>query len=147
MCAYMCVCFRICMCVRVCMFLPTCLCLCKRLCFSVYVCMYGNYICMCACFVYVCVCVCVCVCEFQGKKYLIKLESLIIFTPWDFFHISLSWWSFTGFGKKKSPQVSRSLLSILAVVSNAFVWIVSPLRLISKSFSLFSKLLVTLPKH
>ena len=46
----------------------------------------------------------------------------------------------------KSPQVSRTLLSILAVLNNVVVWIVSTLPPTSKSFSPFSNPLVTVPK-
>ena len=46
----------------------------------------------------------------------------------------------------KSPQVSRILLSILADRNNAVVWIVSTRPLISKSFSPFIKLSVTVPR-
>ena len=53
------------------------------------------------------------------------------------FHWSLS--------DSKSPQVSWTLLSILADLNNAVVWMVSPSPLISKSSSLFTKSLVTVP--
>ena len=46
----------------------------------------------------------------------------------------------------KSPQVSRTLLSILAVLNNAVVWMVSTHPPTSKSFSPFSNPLVTVPK-
>ena len=46
----------------------------------------------------------------------------------------------------KSPQVSRTLLSIQANLSNALVWIVSTRSLISKSSSPFTKPLVTVPR-
>ena len=46
----------------------------------------------------------------------------------------------------KSPQVSRTLLSILAVLNNAVVWMVSTRPPTSKSSSLFSNPLVTVPK-
>ena len=46
----------------------------------------------------------------------------------------------------KSPQVSRTLLSILAVFNNAAVWIVSTQLLTSKSSSPFNNPLVTVPK-
>ena len=46
----------------------------------------------------------------------------------------------------KSPQVSRTLLSILAVFNNAVVWVVSTRPLTSKSSRLFNNPLVTLPK-
>ena len=53
------------------------------------------------------------------------------------FHWSLS--------DSKSPQVSRTLLSILAVLKNAVVWMVSTRPLTSKSSSPFSNPLVTVP--
>ena len=53
------------------------------------------------------------------------------------FHWSLS--------DSKSPQVSRTLLSILAVLSNAVVWIVSTRPLTSKSSRPFNNPLVTVP--
>ena len=45
----------------------------------------------------------------------------------------------------KSPQVSRTHLCILAVLSNAVVWIVSTRPPISKSSSSFNNPLVTVP--
>ena len=51
------------------------------------------------------------------------------------FHLSLS--------DSKSPQVSRTRLSILAVLSNAVVWIVSTRPLTSKSSRPFNNPLVT----
>ena len=53
------------------------------------------------------------------------------------FHWSLS--------HSKSPQVSRTLLSILAVLNNAIVWMVSTRPPASKSSSPFSNPLVTVP--
>ena len=53
------------------------------------------------------------------------------------FHWSLS--------DSKSPQVSKTLLSILAVLNNAVVWMVSTRPPTSKSFSPFSNPLVTVP--
>ena len=46
----------------------------------------------------------------------------------------------------KSPQVSRTLLSILAVFNNAVVWMVSTRLPTSKSSRPFSSPLVTVPK-
>ena len=46
----------------------------------------------------------------------------------------------------KSPQVSRTLLSILAVFSNAVVWMVSPRPPTSKSSKPFDNPFVTVPK-
>ena len=54
------------------------------------------------------------------------------------FHWSLS--------DSKSPHVSRTLLSILSVLNNAVVWMVSTRPPTSKSSSLFSNPLVTVPK-
>ena len=54
------------------------------------------------------------------------------------FHWSLS--------DNKSPQVSRTLLSILAVLNNAVVWVISTCPPNSKSSSPYSNLLVTVPK-
>ena len=54
------------------------------------------------------------------------------------FHWSLS--------DSKSPQVSRTLLSILAVLNNPVVWMVSTRPPTSKSSSPFSYPLVTVPK-
>ena len=53
------------------------------------------------------------------------------------FHRSLS--------DTKSPQVSRTRLSILAVLSNAVLWIVSTRQLTSKSSKPFNNPLVTVP--
>ena len=46
----------------------------------------------------------------------------------------------------KSPQVSRTLLSILAVFNNALVWMVSTRPPISKSSRPFNNPLLTVPK-
>ena len=46
----------------------------------------------------------------------------------------------------KSPQVSRTLLSIQAVLNNAVIWIVSTRLPTSKSSSPFNNPLVTVPK-
>ena len=46
----------------------------------------------------------------------------------------------------KSPQVSRTLLSIPAVLNNALVWMVSTRPPTSKSCSPFNNPLVTVPK-
>ena len=54
------------------------------------------------------------------------------------FHWSLS--------DSKSPQVSRTPLSILTVLNNAVVWMVSTLPPTSKSSSPFNNPIVTVPK-
>ena len=46
----------------------------------------------------------------------------------------------------KSPQVSRTILSILADLNNAVVWMVSTRPLISKSSNSYTSLLVTVPR-
>ena len=46
----------------------------------------------------------------------------------------------------KFPRVTRTLLSILVVLNNVVVWMVSTRPFISKSSSLFNNLLVTAPK-
>ena len=51
-----------------------------------------------------------------------------------------------GLSDSKSPQVSRTLLSILAVLSNAAIWIVSTLPPTSKSPRPFNNPLVIVPK-
>ena len=62
------------------------------------------------------------------------------------FHISVSWWFFhSGLSDSKSPQVSRTLLSILAVLNNVVVWMVSTRPPTSKSTSPFSNPLITVP--
>ena len=52
-------------------------------------------------------------------------------------------WSFSD---SKSPQVSRILLNILAVLNNAVVWLVSTRQPTPKSSSPFDNPLVTVPK-
>ena len=54
------------------------------------------------------------------------------------FHWSLS--------DSKSPQVSCTLLSIMADLSNAVVWVVSSRPFISKFYSFFIKHLITEPR-
>ena len=54
------------------------------------------------------------------------------------FHRSLS--------DSKSPQVSRTLLSILAVLTNAVVWMISTRPCISKSSNPFIDPLLTVPR-
>ena len=59
--------------------------------------------------------------------------------------IRVSRWFFTGVSDIKSPQVSRILLSILAVLNNVVVWMVSTRPPTSKFSSPFSNPLVTVP--
>ena len=71
----------------------------------------------------------------------------IIFLFLEFFSLALavmvSHWSLRD---SKSPQVSRTLLSILADLNNAVVWMVSTRSLIVMSSSSFTNLLVTVPR-
>ena len=48
-------------------------------------------------------------------------------------HISVIWWYFIEVCDNKSPKISRTLLSILADLNNAVVYLVSACPLISKS--------------
>ena len=62
------------------------------------------------------------------------------------FHKSFSRWSFTEVCVTVSPLKSPGLFSILAVLHNAVIWMVSTHPPISKSSSPFNNLLVTVPK-
>ena len=64
------------------------------------------------------------------------------------FPIRFSWWflSWWLLSENKSPQVSRILLSILGVLSNAVIWIVSTRPPSSKSSGPFNNTLVIAPK-
>ena len=63
------------------------------------------------------------------------------------FHTSVSWWFFhRRFSDCKTPQVSRTLLSILTLFNNAVVWMVSTRPPTFKSSRSFNKRLVTVPK-
>ena len=66
----------------------------------------------------------------------------------DIFHISFSWWRMVfhwSLSDSMSPQVSRTLLSILADLNNAVVWTVSTRPVIFKSSIFWTNLLVTVP--
>ena len=71
------------------------------------------------------------------------------FTILRFFYTSVSWGFSTGVwltaSLLKSPQVSRTLFSILADQNDALVWLVSTRPLISKSFSPCTNPLVCVP--
>ena len=74
------------------------------------------------------------------------VAAFIIFTP-RVFHISVSWWFFhRSLSDSKSPQFSRTLLSILTDFNNAVVWTVSTHPVISKSSSPCSNPLVIVPR-
>ena len=77
---------------------------------------------------------------------LILIAIIIICSLLRVFHTSVSWWFLTWIlGDNKSPQVSRTLLSILADLSNAVVCMVPTCPVISKSSSPCTNLLVTVP--
>ena len=68
---------------------------------------------------------------------------IIIIYSFRVFHISVSWWLFCwSLSDSKSPQVSRTRLRILAVLSYAVVWIVSTRPPTSKSSRPFNNPLV-----
>ena len=71
-------------------------------------------------------------------RYYLLLESVFHQRQWMVIHWGLS--------DSKSPQVSRTLHSILAVLSNILVWMISCHPLISKSSRPFNNPLVTVPK-
>ena len=60
-----------------------------------------------------------------------------------YYYLMVFHWSLSG---SKSPQVSRTRLRILAVLSNAVIWIVSTHPPTSKSSRPFNNPLVTVPK-
>ena len=71
---------------------------------------------------------------------------LLLFTPLEFFHISVNWWFFTEVWVTASLLKSPGLvLRILAVLNNAVVWIVSTRPPTSKSSGSFNNPLVTVP--
>ena len=75
-----------------------------------------------------------------------NFQSIIVIALIRAFHISVSPMVFHwGLSDRKSPQVSRTFLSILAVLNNAVCWMVSTRLPTSKSSSPFSNLLVTVP--
>ena len=72
------------------------------------------------------------------SNYFIRFESFSPQLTLMVFHLSLS--------DSKSPQVSKSLLDILANFSNAVVWMVSTCPHISKSSSPCTNTLLTVPR-
>ena len=83
----------------------------------------------------VCVCVCVCLCVWECESLLLLL---LLSYSWRVFHIGVSWWSFWSLSDSKSPQLSRTLLSILAHLNSVVIWMVSIRPFISKSSSPFN---------
>ena len=84
--------------------------------------------------------------QFPSKVEVIIIIIIIIIYSLEFSHqrkLMVFHWRLSD---SKSPQVSRTLLSILAVFNNAVVWIVSSRSPTSKSSRPFNNPLVTLPK-
>ena len=80
---------------------------------------------------------------FNSLAKLLLLLLLLLFTPWEFFTSVLA----DGLSLEfEWQQVSRTLISILAVPNNVLVWMISTRPLISKSSSFFNNPLVTVPK-
>ena len=76
-----------------------------------------------------------------------KWSLIIIQLIWEFFHNCVSWWVFLwSLSDSKYPQVSRTLLSILADLNNDVVWMVYTRALIFKSYSVCANPLVILSK-
>ena len=71
---------------------------------------------------------------------LLRITNIIV-TPFRVFHTSVSRWFLTRVWVR-----ARALLSILANLNNAVVWMVSTRLLISKSFSPCTNPLVTVPR-
>ena len=76
-----------------------------------------------------------------SKNFVRCADTIIIYSLEDFFFVFH--WSLSD---SKSLQVSRTLLSILGVLNNAVVWMVSTRPLTSKSSSSLNNPLVTVPK-
>ena len=82
---------------------------------------------------------------FFSANFAIIIIIIIIIYSSRVFHISVSFhWSLSD---SKSPQVSKTLLSILADLNNTVVWMVSTRPLISNSSSFFNIPLVTIPRE
>ena len=77
---------------------------------------------------------------------LLLLLLLLLFTPSEFFTSALADGFHWSLSDSKSPQVSRTLLSILAVLNNAVVWMVTTQPPTSKSSRPFNNPLVTVTK-
>ena len=85
----------------------------------------------------------VCIKVSKSLSFIVIIIIIIIYSLYFF-----TWASADGFlllSDDKSPQVSRTLLSILAVFNNVVVWMVSTRPPTSKSSSPFSNPLVTVP--
>ena len=69
----------------------------------------------------------------------------LLFTHYSFSHQRLLMVFYWSLSDNKSPQISRILLSILAVLNSAVVWMLSTRQTTSKSSSPLSNLLDTVP--
>ena len=69
----------------------------------------------------------------------------MLFTPWEFSHHSLLMVCHWSLSDSNSPQVARTLLSILAVLNNAVIWMVSTRPPTSKSSNSFNNPLLSVP--
>ena len=83
---------------------------------------------------------------FSREILLISRSLLLLFTPWEFFTSVLADGFHWCLSDSKSPQVSWTLLSILAVLNNLVVWMVSTCPPTFKTFSLFNNPLSSVPK-
>ena len=80
----------------------------------------------------------------KGKKRKNLTPSYLRFVSFNFVHLSLSFLLILLLSTPlESPQVSRTLLSILAIINNAVVWMVSTRPPTSKSSTPFSNPLLT----
>ena len=82
----------------------------------------------------------------QQSPLISKVYHYFLFTPWEFFTSVLADVFSLEFEWQQSPQVPRTLLSILVVLNNVVVWKVSTRSPTSKSSSPFNNPLVTVPK-
>ena len=80
--------------------------------------------------------------SFAWSSFTIIILWLLLYSLW-VFNISSNLWFFTGVNDSKSPQVYRTLLSILADFNTAVVWMVLILLLIINFPTLFSRPLET----
>ena len=83
--------------------------------------------------------------NYAKQLLLLLLLLLLLFTPLEFFTSVLADGFRWSLSDSKSPQVSETRLSILAVLINAVVWIVSTRPSTSKSSRPFNNPLVTVP--
>ena len=83
--------------------------------------------------------------QFSSKFEILIIIIIIIVHSLELFTSALPMVFHWSLRDNKSPQFSRTLLSILVVLNNVVVWMVSTRPLTSKTSSPFTKLLVTVP--